>query len=346
MPPENFKHLQSLIDLPDLSQTKYEFIDKIARGGMGSVFLVRDKELKREVALKVTSIPDTSGHLIQRLRNEAEIIAQLEHPAIVPIHDIGTLPDGRIFYTMKYIRGETLTAWLESNPSLSDRLLNFRQACFAVAFAHSNGVIHRDIKPDNIMVGSFGEVLVMDWGIAKLLKAESKSDILEASKDRSDTGRDGRLLTVEGAIIGTKGFMSPEQAAGNLDAIDQRSDIYMLGATLYFALIRKNPPALYDEEKEADFSESPEEEFRKAELPKPLIAICRKAMSINPDDRYQNTMQLADDIAMFLRREPVSAYRESVFERLGRFLSKNKFWVYILVTYIVIRILIFFTLNR
>src|SRR2546426_4674209 len=159
---------------------------------MGTVYAARDPELDRRIALKVLNAPDAAGEEAARLSEEARILARLEHPGIVPVHDLGTLPDGRLFYVMKLVRGRRLDDAM-ANAALHARLRTFERICDAVAFAHAQGVVHRDLKPENVMVGPFGEVLVLDWGVAKIL---------------------GRGEEPDCTILGTAGYMPPEQARG------------------------------------------------------------------------------------------------------------------------------------
>ena len=160
------RHLREISDQPDLTGTPYALVETLGRGGMGAVYLAHDSRLDREVALKVVQLPEGKGDL-DRLLLEARVLAQLEHPGIVPVHDAGVLPDGRAFYVMKHVRGYGLDEYARTAP-LPERLRAFERICEAVAFAHAHGVIHRDLKPENVMVGPFGEVLVMDWGVAKV----------------------------------------------------------------------------------------------------------------------------------------------------------------------------------
>ena len=191
------EHLRQVTLLPDLTGTRYEIESEIGRGGMGVVYAARDPDLDRRVALKVLEVP---------ISGEAQLIARLEHPGIVPIFETGTLPDGRCFYAMKLVTGVRLDRYAAEDHTLTERLRVIRRISEAVAFAHSRGVIHRDLKPQNVMVGEFGEVYVMDWGVE--------------------------------AIAGTAGFRAPEPV------LDQLSDIYSLGALLKLLLPTPTPPAL------------------------------------------------------------------------------------------------------
>jgi serine/threonine protein kinase len=199
--------LRDAVRTPDLSGTRYRLVGPIGRGGMGAVFEVEDEALERHLALKVVDVPLDGEGPAEALLGEARVLARLEHPGLVPVHDAGRLPDGRAFYAMKLVRGMRLDAALANAATLPERLRLFLRVCEPVAFANANGVIHRDLKPSNVMVGPFGEVLVLDWGLA-----------------RSVAVREG------GDASGTPGFMAPEQAAGG--PVDERTDVYGLGALL------------------------------------------------------------------------------------------------------------------
>ncbi len=193
---------------PDLTGTRYTLVAHLGRGGMGSVYRVHDQTLDREVALKVLTV-DGGARAVERLRAEARILAGLEHPGIVPVHDAGLLADGRPYYAMKLVRGVRLDAFARANPGRGALLRAFESLCEAIAFAHERGVWHRDLKPENVMVGDFGEVLVLDWGVGD---------------------------------VGTPGFMAPEQATG--EGVDQRSDVHGLGRILETLLPADAPRAL------------------------------------------------------------------------------------------------------
>ena len=180
---QRLNHLRELAAHPDFASSKYRVIRELARGGMGTVYLAEDTELNRQVAVKVINTPESSSDLRERMIREAQIIAQLEHPGIVPVHDVGTLSDGRVFYAMKYVRGSRLDEYAAEVDSLKDRLRKFQAVCDAVAFAHAHGVIHRDLKPQNIMIGSFGEVLVLDWGVAKILRSREPQNTVSLEAD-------------------------------------------------------------------------------------------------------------------------------------------------------------------
>src|SRR6201981_2178687 len=172
------ERLREGAEAPDLVGTRYRLLERIARGGMGVVYAAEDENLQRRVALKVLEVPGTDGDLANRLVREARVLAALEHPGIVPVHDVGMLADGRVFYTMKFVEGQRLDKYIVSVTSIPDRLRIFLRICDAVAFAHARGVLHRDLKPANIMVGPFGEILVMDWGLAKILATPFAPDAM------------------------------------------------------------------------------------------------------------------------------------------------------------------------
>ena len=275
--------LRQIAEAPDLTGTRYELVRELGRGGMGVVYEVRDSELERNVAMKVAT---------EEWTREARIIAGLEHPGIVPVHDSGTLADGRFFYTMKLVRGVRLDQWAAQAHGLTERLRLFARICEPVAFAHASGVVHRDLKPENVMVGELGTVLVMDWGVARAFEEH------------------------DGMVAGTMGYMAPEQARG--DRADARSDVFALGVLLRSLL---------------------------AEPPRPLAAIIRKSTSPGPSDRYADARELREDILRFLDGEPVTAYREGLLERVGRWASRNRVLLALLAAYLVMRLIVFLSVR-
>jgi serine/threonine protein kinase len=304
-------HLRRLAEEPDLGGTKYELVEKLGQGGMGTVYRCRDRDLDRDVALKVLSLLPTDVQARDRMLQEARIIARLEHPGIVPVHDVGTLPDGRVYYAMKLVRGRRLDE--PTDAPLAERLRTFEKVCQAVAFAHAHGVLHRDLKPQNIMVGSFGEVLVMDWGLAKEAGARS------ASKESSPLTPAPCPLPSEpktqtGAVLGTPGYMAPEQARGDGDRVDERTDVYALGGILAFLLDRRGP--------------------------RPLEAVCRKALAPEPADRYPSVAELAADVARFQAGQRVTAYPESVLDTTRRLFANYRVAVLLILAYLAMRILL------
>jgi eukaryotic-like serine/threonine-protein kinase len=280
---KTIQRLRQVAELPDLTGTHYRLLERVAHGGMGVVWLALDEKLDRQVALKVL---DVSGE------EEARILAKLEHPGIVPVHDVGRLADGRVFYTMKYIEGERLDRHVASISSVPERLRIVHRICEAVAFAHARGVLHRDLKPENIMVGPFGEVLVMDWGLAILL-------------------RDGTL----GDIGGTPGYMAPELTRDEARHLDERTDVYSLGAILQFLVAGRNTD-------------------------RPLRAIIEKAIAPDPASRYADVKALASDIAAYLDGLPVAAHPESFVDSARRFLQRHRLAIGLVLAYAAVRLLI------
>jgi serine/threonine protein kinase len=270
---------------PELD-ARYEITGVAGYGGMGTVYIARDRVLDRDVAVKVLDVADHKGSRAARLQREAHILARLDHPGIVPIHDSGQLADGRAFYVMKLVHGRRLDELIREQGALSDRLNVFGRILDAVAFAHAHGVVHRDLKPENVMVGAFGEVYVMDWGVAQ---------------DGTDA---------ESAIVGTPGFMPPEQELPK-SGVDRRADIFALGAMLAH--------------------------LAGADAPAALRAIAAKARDADPERRYQQVDDLAADLARFRNQDPVAAYRETTVERLVRLYRRYEIPVLLIVAYIVMR---------
>jgi serine/threonine protein kinase len=330
--------LRHLVDEPDLDGTPYRLGREIARGGMGVVYEAVDERLDRKVALKVLHVALAGPEHAARMVREARVVARLEHPGIVPIHDVGTLADGRVFYAMKLVEGRRL----DQVPlgSIPEVLRLFEKLCEAVAFAHDRGVVHRDLKPANVMVGAFGEVLVMDWGLAKLLAAPE-------SEGGTETGTGTATDTRVGTVMGTPGYMAPEQARGEIDRIGPRSDVYGLGMILRGLLAaspaddsatRTWPPPAADA--------APAARELRPEVPKALAAIVAKATAEDPVARYRDASDLVADVRRLLDERPVAAYRESWLERLGRVLRRYRTPILLILTYLVVRALMLIFLGR
>ena len=318
--------LRALGRWPAFESGRYSVTEEIGRGGMGTVFLAVDEELGREVAIKIPNAL-ASADLERRLRSEARVLAKLEHPGIVPIHDAGRLADGRLFYVMKRVKGRTLRAQLQSVPDLTERLRIFERICEPVAFAHAQGFIHRDLKPENVMVGSFGEVMVMDWGVAKAVGSrQSQSTVPVDSRHPQSTAAALRHMETDaGTVVGTVGFMAPEQARGAGADVDERADVYGLGAILFLLLTDRVPDA------------DPQGTLRHMNVRRPLAAICNRALAAEPSARYQSVTALADDVARYRDNRKVDAYRETVLERALRFGRTYRTAILLVVAYVVMR---------
>lgn len=327
---------------------RYKGESEYARGGMGRVLLVHDVHLGRDIAMKellphASESCDTlpadapspvrmSVPLIARFLQEARITGQLEHPSIVPVYELGHREDGRLYYTMKLVRGRTLSRAIQQAEGLTDRLAlltHFTNLCQAVAYAHSRGVLHRDLKPSNVMVGEFGETVVLDWGLAK---ARNRADLHEAgfaeAMEALNTGNDADLSrTSYGQIVGTPAYMSPEQARGHLDRVDERSDVYSLGAVLYEILTGTTPHVgvskldilLHVLER----APRPVAELAPGAPPE-LIAICSRALDKDPAKRYPDARELAEEVIRFQSGAVVRAYDYSMTQLLRRFYQRNR----------------------
>ena len=324
------QRLRDVATRPELPSERYVILRPIGRGGMGSVYAARDEQLGREVAIKVSNAAAPTDDLDQRLRQEARVLARLEHPGIVPVHDAGLLDDGRWFYVMKLVRGETLADHAESLEYEAARLVVFERVAETVAFAHAAGIVHRDLKPSNVMVGQFGEVLVLDWGVARVLaRADPRGVAGARAPDRhSNSPIDG---TSGGTRMGTAGFMAPEQAHGDSSNAGPPADVYALGALLFWMWTGAAAPA--------DVAEI--SKCLGATLPAPskrLAAIIRKCLSHAPTDRYASAAELMDDLARYRQGSSVSAHRETTIERAGRWLIRYQTFVWLVIAYLVMRV--------
>ncbi|MGE3803790.1 MAG: protein kinase, partial [Gemmataceae bacterium] len=308
---------------------------------LGQVSVALDLELQREVALKeIQNQHADNPESRHRFLNEARITGGLEHPGVVPVYGLCQYADGRPYYAMRFIRGHSLKDEIEryhrsaQRQNTRDRPLALRQlldrfldVCNAVEYAHSRGILHRDLKPANVMLGAYGETLVVDWGLAKPFEHLHESNDSGPGDLRLDLSGDS-TPTVMGAAVGTPHYMSPEQAAGQLDRLGPASDVYSLGATLYQLLTGETPirgdnvGEVLARVQEGDFP-SPRELRR--DIPRALEAICLKAMARQPEERYASPQALAQDVELWLADEPTSmAHCESIFERGGRFLRTHK----------------------
>jgi len=331
------------------SQPKYELGGKLGQGGVGEVLLVQDRDLERSVAMKrLLHQPGATiaDETLSRFLHEAQTTGQLEHPNIVPVHDVGLDSQGKLYFTLKYVRGLSLRQVIkgrEQNAHVEKGGPLFRDAyparkmieiligvCQGVAFAHSKRVIHRDLKPDNVMLGKFGEVLVMDWGLAKNLAAKTRD-----SEERTETVLIGSpsaeaSMTLEGSIAGTPAYMSPEQAQGRISELDERTDIYALGAILYEMLSGKAP---YEGggamEVLRRVQAGPPPKLTKGApgfeaVPRELRAICEKAMQREPAMRYRSAMAMLHDLEAYLDNRTVSACPDSPLQRAAKWARRNR----------------------
>lgn len=308
-----------------MTSQKYVIEGQLAEGGMGVIYKVSDRGLQRQAALKVI-VPDLlhDASLLSGFVREAQITGQLEHPNIIPVHDIGVMDDQRPFFSMKLIQGETLIEIIgklyakdpvyEETYSLFKLLTICRKVCDAVAFAHAKDVIHRDIKPDNIIVGDYGEVLLLDWGLARQDRhaapsSEAVSEAQQGNASRSAVAN----LTQFGDVKGTPSYMSPEQAMGVPDMITKRTDIFLLGATLYTVATLTMPytgrsvQAIL-EQAERGRVVPPQRRARQRHIPDALNHIIVKCMAFDPDDRYASVADLIHDLDAFMAGETVTKH--------------------------------------
>ncbi len=338
---------------------RYKFHGEIARGGMGAILKIWDGELRRHLAMKVIlgqedlrpsgSTPPVESSRVARFLEEAQVTGQLDHPGIVPVHELGLDPQGRLYFTMKLVKGESLHAIFEHVRERSDdwtqtRTLNvLLKVCEAMAYAHDKGVIHRDLKPANVMVGKFGEVHVMDWGLARIDGLKDRKDIRIRERpqrsadlqgvraDKREQTPDSPLFTMDGDVVGTPAYMPPEQAAGKIEEVGPHSDVYALGAMIYH-LLAGHPPYLPRElrlDNHAVWARVqagpplPIEQLAPDAAPE-LAAICNRAMSRDWRRRYRDMSELAADLSAYLNQRVVSAYETGTIAELRKWVVRNK----------------------
>lgn len=326
-------------------QHRYQLLHRHAKGGSGQVSVAIDQKFGRTVAYKEISDERTDEQSVRNLfLREAEVTANLEHPGIVPIYDVGYRQNGSPFYAMRFIEGQSLRVairdfhrghrnsnrleWQQELRTLIGRLID---VCNAMEYAHSKGVLHRDIKPANVMLGPFGETLIVDWGLAGQVGTSVDSDCppLQANtliKDSTNTGESGGLGSTSFAAVGTVGYMSPEQSVrGNAQCFT--ADIYSLGATLYTILtgrVSLKCDELSELQRRLHSSDFPAPDKSEKRTPGPLNAICQKAMSVVPEDRYQSVAEFSESLRCWLSDQAVEAYSEPVHERAVRWISRHR----------------------
>lgn len=329
----------------DGNWNRYEFICEVAHGGLGRVTKAFDNNLQRDVAVKEL-LPDiqNSRGMVDRFLDEAIITGHLEHPNIVPVYELGFKDDGCPFYAMKILAGRTLHDSIQSFHRLSrkhvDRTMRFNKllrafvdVCQAIAFAHKKNVIHRDLKPRNVIIGEFGETVVVDWGLAKFVVdtektvcLNSKDTAVPSSSGSRKTKASNASRTQNGQILGTPSYLSPEQAAGKVD-LQPASDVFALGAVLYEILVGQ--PAFLGNDTQTIINNvcrgafSPPRKVNRS-IPAALNAICVRAMQQRIEDRYESANELAEEVNRFLAGERVLAHQEKLVHRAARFMRKNQ----------------------
>ena len=322
---------------PDSGAGRYEISGEVARGGMGIILNAFDSNIRRDVAMKViTGDWQESREFIERFVREAQVQGQLEHPNICPVHELGVDKDGLIYFTMKMVHGESLAERIKrvkeedsaGDPKRLTGVLNvFLKICDGIAFAHSRGIIHRDLKPDNIMVGDFGEVYVMDWGLGKIVGSvdDRRSGLMIADPGMvQDT-----MKTMTGSVVGTPAYMPPEQALGQVEEMDERSDLYSLGALLY-ELLSLEPP--FSGETSWDILSQigkrpplpPSRRDPGKNISTELDSIVMKSLAKNKEDRYQSALGMKHDIELFLSGRPIGAMEYSIWHLFAKWISRNR----------------------
>jgi serine/threonine protein kinase len=338
--PDDAMSTSAPVDVDPSPSVRYRRLRPHARGNLGEVFVAHDHELHREVALK--EIQDKHADVPSsrtRFLVEAEITGGLEHPGIVPVYGLGHYADGRPFYAMRFIKGDNLATAFRAfhaddtirhdpgarNLALQKLLRRFLDVCNAIDYAHSRGVLHRDLKPGNIMVGQYGETLVVDWGLAKTV-GQAEGDEPGESNLVPHSGS-GMADTMAGSAVGTPAYMSPEQARGELDRLGPATDVYSLGATLYELLTGRVSVAGGDLGSilgKVGRGEIAPPRSVSPSVPRPLEAVCLRAMALRPGDRYASARALAEDIEHWLADEPVAALSEGIGAKVSRWTRRHR----------------------
>jgi serine/threonine-protein kinase len=325
------------------SGLRFQVLRPLNQGGMGIVSVALDKELDRSIALKeIRQSAADNREYRSRFLAEAEITGKLEHPGIIPIYGLGTYGDGRPFYAMRLIRGDKTGSLMDAikrfykEPNTAARVVEFRgllrrflDVCNALAYAHSKGVLHRDLKPDNILLGPYGETLVVDWGLAKAAGRADPTVSPEGEHVSLTLSGSEITPTIAGGALGTPEYAPPEQMTGDLANVGPRSDVYGLGAVLYCLLTGQAPFSRRETElgqlvKKIETGDFPRPRQVRPEVDKPLEAVCLKAMCTKPADRYESVRALATDVETYLAEEPVSAYVEPWTTRTRRWARKHR----------------------
>jgi len=343
LPPiEDAERILRELEEADTKHGGHRIVDEIGRGGMGVVYRVWDVKLERHLAMKVVqdrhaARAHAESGMLRRFLDEARVTGQLEHPGIVPVHELGVDEEGRAYFTMPLVQGRDLGAILRLvregregwTPARALGVL--LHVCETMSYAHAKGVVHRDLKPTNVMVGPFGEVYVLDWGLAKAPgRATRRDPRLELEEPETRDGRppDAPVLTLDGAVVGTPCYMPPEQAAGRAEELGPRSDVYAVGAMLYELLAGHRPYVPADTRTTprvilAALAAGPPAPLPD-EAPAALRAICEKAMQRSPSDRYRDMQELAEDLRAYQENRIVRAYRTGWLERATRWVGRNR----------------------